>query len=797
MGKLNWHHLLKGSVALSVLASTAPVYAQNQDNDNDDDGVEEIYVTARKKRELVVDVPMNIATVGATEIGKRNLINKEDVYRTIAGAASPRGQLILRGLSGSNGAAPGTTTTFTDLIPYNFSNLFDVERIEVLRGPQGTLWGSNAIGGTVQVITNKPNLSETEVIGSVQMNTEKNRPGTGIRASAAFNMPLIEDKLALRVTGSLGHENKKILNTYTGTVGKQEDHFIRAQLLWAADEDTRVNLFYVNERDHETGEDDVDVNSPSYYYNAVLTANPDATYGYDVAFEFPSCPEGSTRSTCRGMPLDGHNPRFTAYGLMDRFDKDKVDLWGVNIERDNVFGVADFVYSGSYRKTGDHGRQAWWSRADANDMFRTWIIDKSDDRRWTHEARLQSNSEDSAFDWTVGTFYDQFETLPSEDNQWQYHASDDKSRAIAAYLWGSYWGLGDPSVIGQTLYGDDTKNYNSTIHRYKTKEFAIFGELSYEFDLGDAGSLEVTGGLRYYDLDDDLHTEVSGIWIDPTNLTRSETITKDGESGTRKKFSLNYKPTDTLGIFAIYSEGYRRGGNNGPAAPADCAADENIGSYTDRYSSDKIKNYEVGVKGHAFDRRVSFSSAAYRIDWSGVQASVYMPSCGFSYTANAASARSQGLEFESTSTLMDGLQLIVNASYTDSKMTSDVAALGAEDGDDMTMVPKYNFYVALDKEFEFLNREASVRLEMNGYGKYKSHFNVKDTDISPAYEVVNLNATLALNDSATLSFFINNLFNKEIILYKRSRSRSDWSGNALWHNYADERNLSVRLDFKF
>lgn len=760
--------------------------------------IEEIYVTARKKRELTVDVPMNISSVGTAEIEKRNLINKEELFRQVAGGAAPRGELILRGLSGSNSSFPGTTTTFTDLIPYNFSNLFDVQRVEVLRGPQGTLWGSNAIGGTVQVITNKPNLQEMEVLASVQMNTEKNRPGTGVRASAALNVPLIQDKLALRVTGSMGTENKKTLNTYTGVIGKNEDHFIRAQLLWAPDEDTRINLMYVNEYDKETGDDDVDVNAPSYYYSAILTPNDAATYGYDVAFDFPSCPAGTTnRSSCRGAPLNGHNPNFTSYGLMDPFDFDRVDLWGLNVERDNLFGIGDFIYSGSYRETSDHGQQAWWSRADANDMFRTWIIDKSDDQRWTHEARLQSNDEDTAFDWTVGAFYDSFKTLPSDSIQWQYHASDDRSRAIAAYLWGDYWGLGDPSVIGQTLYGDDTKNYNVTYNKYETTELALFGELSYTFDLGDAGSLELTGGLRYYDLQDDIDVEESGIWIDPWTLSTINTITQDGETGTRKKFSINYKPSNNIGIFAIYSEGYRRGGNNGASAPNDCANDENIGSYTDRYDSDQIKNYEIGIKGSAFDRRFTFSSAAYRIDWTGVQASVYMPSCGFSYTANAASARTQGLEFESTTLLGSDFQLIVNAAYTDSKITSDVTALGASDGDDMTMVPKYNFYLALDKSFDVWDREASARVEFNGYGEYKTHFNVGDADIVPAYTVVNFNAGIQLNESSRLSLILNNVFNDNIILYKRSRSRSDWSGNALWENYADERNLSIRLDFKF
>ena len=115
----------------------------------------------------------------------------------------------------------------------------------------------------------------------------------------------------------------------------------------------------------------------------------------------------------------------------------------------------------------------------------------------------------------------------------------------------------------------------------------------------------------------------------------------------------------------------------------------------------------------------------------------------------------------------------------------------------MTMVPKYNFYVALDKEFTLWRKDASVRLEMLGYGEYKSHFNVRDDDISPAYQVLNLNGSFAVTDNARISVFVNNLLDSNIITYKRSRSRSDWSGNALWYTYGQERNVTVRLDVSF
>ena len=407
--------------------------------------------------------------------------------------------------------------------------------------------------------------------------------------------------------------------------------------------------------------------------------------------------------------------------------------------------------------------------------------------------RLQSNG-DGPLQWTVGAFYDEVDWKNTPDGQWQYHASDNRSRAIAEYLWGFYYDLGDPTQIGLDLYGDGTKNYNYNQIKYNNQETAFFGEVGYTIGFDNGHSLELTGGIRNYDLQDDIHTEVSGIWIGPE---AQETITKDGESGNRYKFSANYMPSDTFSVFFVYAEGYRPGGNNGPNLPNDCVGDPNAGAYVDRYESDQIENYEIGIKGLAFDRRFQFSSAVYHIDWTGVQTSVYMPTCGFSYMANAATAESDGVEFESTTLLTDTLQLQVNAAYTDSRMTSDVELLGAEAGESMTMVPEYNFYVALDQQVTLWGRDGSVRLDYSGYGEYKSHFNTKPEDISPAYEVLNLSGNLLVNDNARVGIYINNVLNDEIITYKRSRYRFEWSLGDLYYYYGAERNVSLRVDFNF
>ena len=758
--------------------------------------IDEIIVTARKKPEVILDIPMNISSISEEEIRRRNIIDKTDLYRSIAGASSPRGQLILRGLSGSNSSAPNTTNVWTDGVPFNFDNVYDVQRVEILRGPQGTLYGSNAIGGTVHIITNKPDLNELQISGSVMFQNEKNRSGTEVRGFGIVNVPIVEGSLGLRVTAQSGSKTGKILNINDGHRGGTEDEFLRAQLLWEPNDKTRVNLSVVKDDKFSDEYGDVDLSTPPYFYEAILTPNDAATYGYDVTLTFPDCPSGASRPECKlhsngGLIQDGYNPDFATWYLLNHFNANDTSLIGLTIDRDDLFNGVNLSYAGSYRDSNTSGRQNHWSRYDAQDMFRTWIDDTNGWTRFTHELRLQSSG-DGPLEWTVGAFYDDTRGKPNDSVQWQYHASDNRSRAIADYLWGYWWGYEDPTQLGIDLYGNGNVHYNGSQLRWDDTETAYFGEVSYTMDLQDGKTLELTGGIRFYDIKNDYHYTDSGLWNTET------TDVKDGEDGNRIKLSANYRPSENLSVFGVYSEGYRPGGNNGPSTPVSCRNDPAVGDYSDRYTSDQTENTEIGFKGLAFNRRVQFSGAVYQIDWSDVQASIYMQTCGFSYMANAATAESKGFELETTSMLSEDLKLIVNYSRTKSEMTSDVPTIGASAGDDMTMVPKYNYYIALDKEVVLLGREGNVRVDINGYGKYKSHFNVREQDISPAYEVVNLQASLQVSENTRINVIVNNLLDKRIVRYKNSRSRSVDSYWAIHHTYyAPDRSVAVRMDYTF
>jgi len=794
--KLAW--AIRAAIASSVTATAAglslPALAQNNNA-----MMEEIIVSARKRDETLTEVPMNISAVGAVEIEKRNLVSKEDLFRTLPGASMPRGQLILRGLSGGNDASPDTTSTFTDGVLFNFSDLFDVSRVEVLRGPQGTLWGSNAIGGTVQVISNKPDPTEFEVFGSLQTSAERNVDGHETRAYIGVNLPL-GDSMALRVVGSSSNEPGRILNAATGNVNSDDENWTRAQLLWNIDDDSELTVGYWHTEERALGSEWGDVSSGGRYVPS-LTANPSAPNGYDVTYDYESCgDQGRVECMSSSSFVHSHPSKYTIWESVDEWFEREKDLFTLAYTNNNIADIASFSYVGSYADTSTR-ELANWSRNDLLDAAKTWILEKDTNlygrqpgERVTHELRFQSIG-DGAISWTAGYYFNKYELDAVPDMQFQYHETSPEALAITTEVW-TYWGyITDwdlPGVetidqFGEAVYGDPSKNYNIAHEYTRKEEHALYGEVSYLTDLAE-GELELTAGVRFYDIEDEQRVVETGVWVGPGGAVTDEGGGNDGDT---LKFSASYRPSDDLSFYAVYSEGYRPGGSTLPILPVSCQSDPNAQFWKPRFESDTIENYEFGIKGALFERRFRFSSAIYTIDWTGLQTRVDMDTCGFPFTGNAASAESSGFEFESTTFLTDTLTATLNFSYSSTELTSDAPSFGGLKGEDLSMVPSYNFYAALDKTFDVMDRPASLRLEVEGYDEYKSHYRASELDIAPDYTRWNASASIEASDSVRLSVHVNNLLNEEIITY-----RTDTSNQDLVY-YAPERTLTVRADVAF
>lgn len=809
--------LLHSSIAASLLLSPVYLYANDSAESAEvtQENLESITVTARRKTETLIEIPMSISNISAQEIQDRNYVDAKDLYRTLAGAAMPRDQLILRGLSGGNDAQPNTTTTFVDDVPIEFTNLSDVERVEVLRGPQGTLYGSNAIGGTVRIITKKPDLDEYELFGSLQAGKEKNVDDADYSYSLGMNIPLLPETLALRVSANSTKDNLPYVNLNTNLHSEIEDRFLRSQLLWQVNPEFAVTLGYSRIEKDTHGSSAGDTSKPGFTNKYTLINSDEAPYGYDVDVFEEDCNPTYSRPDClkgTGPISKGGTPsRYQLWEAIDPWAEENTNLFSLNITHDNLFNVATVNYVGSYREF-DTQALTDWSRLDGQDLFKTWLIDDSYYDRTTHEVRFQNINLSDPLTWTVGAYYDKKETKNNDENQYQYIEDDDAEASLAMYWWAyeedwpdipwweyNNWAGSDLNTINENTYGNPQAVYNYNLIKEYSREFSLFADVAYTFDIGQYGELELSAGIRHYDIKDTIHDNVSGVFIDDADENGEwiESISNDSgeEDGNRYKYSVSWRPSDDLSVYALYSEGYRPGGNNGPLSNA-CAEDPNAKNYSKRYTSDSIDNYELGLKASALDSRVNFSFAAYQIDWTDIKTEIYMDTCGFPFITNAGEAKSQGFEFESTSFITPDLTFTFNTSYTHSTIEEDNDSIDAKKGDDMTMVPDWNVYTALDQGFMFKGMQAYVRADYSYYGEYKTHFNTLDEDKVPSYGYVNLSSRIELSEATKLSLHIDNVFDENALTYARSRSRDD-SFTPNYVEYLPERSLTLRVDFTF
>lgn len=797
---------IKKILFISIMSTSLIANVQAYDDKNNE--IESITVTARHQEERLIDVPMSISSISDVQLTDRNYTNATDVYRTIAGAAMTvnNGQLILRGLSGGNNGSPDTTTTFVDDIPLDFDQLIDIERIEVLRGPQGTLYGSNAIGGTVRIITKKPVLDEFELFGSTQVTSAKNVDDLYGNISLGLNIPLIDDKLAMRIVGNYEDNQLPYKNMHTNVHSEVKEGFVRSKILWKATSDLDISVGYLNIDKSSKGDFLGDGSRPGQKETISLTENLNTKYGYDVDFNYVDCPATASRPECMGgQRYSGTEEKYQLWDLLDPAFDSTTNVTTLNINHNDLFGLAKFVYAGSYSKYKEKSINNW-SRLDANDLFKTWIVNRDELEETTHEIRLHNIYSKNPINWTVGVFYDK-KVTDDLDSQKQLHDTGNKASAIAKAVW---WDI-DVTQLGINTFVDPQQNWENTLISYYQRELSFFGEFSYNLNFSELGSLELSAGIRHFDFKDSYKDESSGIWSESDESALwsedlsslypewSKYTSNDSgeESGNRFKYSVTYKPDVDTSLYALYSEGYRPGGNNSEL-PQSCDADPLAQSRKSRFSSDSIDNYELGIKQSLLDNTFNYSLSVYKIDWTDIRTEVYMDSCGFKYTSNVGEAESKGIEFESIAQLTDDLEITLNASHISAEIKNDNESIGAEAGDDMTMVPDTSVYIAFDYGYQLFEKDAFIRAELNYYGEYKTHFNVRDEDIVPSYTIFNVSGRFDINEELKFGIYINNIFDKNAYSYKAARSRDD-SDLAAQENiqFIPERNITLRIDYTF
>jgi len=646
---------------LSVLALTPAAAAEL------DAGIEEVVVTATKREVSVQDVPVAMQAFTAETLENMGADQVDGYYRMVPNFAvvdrGAGGKLYsIRGIStGLVTQGASTVGVYIDEMPISAAGfqpdprLFDVERVEVLRGPQGTLYGEGSIGGTVRMITPRPDPSA--FAGKADVSWQATADGDpGYKLNAMLNLPLMDDKLALRVSG-LHHD----LGGYIDRIAMPDGVTLDVGALLGLP----PGVIPILGTGPLPGQKDINSEVTSSG-RASLLWNATERLTFEASFMKQTLDADGRNTSVGGVA--GVGELETNFVQAEKV-KDDFDLANFTVSYD--LGWARLFSSTSrYERTRD-------VTADTNDLgeaifptaklpgsgtFTTELQDMT-----SEELRLASTG-DGPLSWIAGYFY------VDKDNGFEQIIVDDYGVFV-----GFMQILGLPVTNARQLL-DQTGRQEETQH-------ALFGELTYKL----TEKLSATVGLRWFDIDQ-RDTLVNND-INILGLGLTDGVSETGESDTVMKFNVNYRWTDDVLVWATASQGFRIGGTNTtPGIP-----DENR-----TYGSDTLWNYEVGARTSWYDNRLVLNGALYYIDWSDIQLALPL---GTAFgTINAGQARIIGAELELQARPAAGLDLALAAGYNDGELTEDTPGAPAGPnpgfkGDRLPGVPRLNFAASAQYTF--------------------------------------------------------------------------------------------------
>ena len=632
--------LIFGSVAIGTLLNSGVAAAQQAPTaPSGASAIQEVVVTANKRRERLLDVGMSVSAISGEALARNQTLDLEDLAAQVPGFSLARGgssnaggtgsRLILRGLNAS-GYGP-TAATIVDDIPFSLSgsnsfggyfatdlDSYDMNQIEVLRGPQGSLYGASAEGGLIKYVTNAPDPKGYHAgieLGALSLE----HGGAGGSAKGFVNVPLLDGTAAVRATIFDEELPGWIGDSLRGKSRDNEGHRYggRLSLLWTPTNDLTIRTTAIYQTARAGGTDRVLVNGSG-------NANPFGLsngYNYDTYLAEPNSQISSIYSV--NVEYNLHWARLqsiTSYGTgKNTYNADAFFL-------DNVF-------------------------APKTEVPEKGIFPL---HKFSQELRLTSEPGNTIF---------------SHPFEWQLGAFDTRERSNFLF---DYVELGVPSgnVIGGPLIYAGGRSSYSEVAGYAdgtyhfTPQFDV--ELGGRIFSNKVRSQSVQGGT------------LLGFGITP--LKQYSSSESSGTYSIAPRFHLN---PDML-IYARVASGYRPGGPDNPIPNGPPGAPTS-------FTSDSLVSYETGFKGSLFEKRLTVDVAAYYIDWSKVQVQILVPFNGLNYgeTENAGAAVSQGLEWSLNWNPTRGLNLGLVGAYDDAHLTADIPnSGGGRKGDRLPYVPK-------------------------------------------------------------------------------------------------------------
>jgi iron complex outermembrane receptor protein len=664
---------------LTLCASAAGASAPNE--------LQEIVVTAEKRESTVQKTPISITAITGQDLLERGVNTAQELAMEVPGLAVEslgpgQGQYQIRGLTAIGGES-ATVGFYLDEIsmtpPVNATvgkvsidpDLYDLERVEVLRGPQGTLYGSGSMGGTIKLVTSRPDPSSFRASSD---STVSGTDGGGVNygQKGMVNLPLIDDKLALRIVGIYTHTSgwidrivvpglpvatNPIPGFYGATRGdalsspashvynKVNDEDLegaRASLLFKPTDRLSITAGIFYQR--------ITVGGPSTFDSDPGTL---AHYEpFDIAEPFSD--QVQVDSLTISLALDP----FTITSATGYWDRRSRQTQDISEEVQQIFQLPSFATAGGLG------------------LGAASIIEENHTRQFSQEVRLTSNNTEG-LQWILGGYY---------------------SNYFEAFIVDSYipglLTLGGGGVFPTDIFVQQ----NSPFRLYQR---AAFGNLSYKFD----SAFKITAGLRYYNFGNSVAVVESGVVSPSGDATTTSEGASASNSGVNPMMTLSYSVTNDLLLYATAAKGYREGASNFPiptTGPIGSFCEQNLQALGRtqaplEYDPDTVWSYEIGEKGKFLDQRLTVNADVYYLRWSKVQVPISLP-CGYSYIDNAATAAVEGGELEIHANLTEGLSVIQNAGYTFAKYIEDVPAANIVAGERLLDVPMWTISTILKFE---------------------------------------------------------------------------------------------------
>ena len=687
------------------------------------DSLEEVVVTATRRDTAILDIPYSISSISSTSLDDSHIQSLSDLTKLIAGVSfvdqgpTSRSNFVLRGINANGSDHPSTNTvapvsTYIGETPLFISlHIDDLDRVEVLRGPQGTLYGSGSLAGTIRFIPKKPDPSgyHAGVEGDGAVLSEGNGANGAFRGM--INVP-VSDVAAFRLSGGYQHYAGFINENYIVKLGPPSTAInspvgipvsadpnnqllgpmafspvkdantanlwqARASFLYKPNSSFSMLLSYYHQDDRSNGQQAA---SPNFFGTVDTPPSQNPFYSAAYPVSFPT-----------GGVVFPHNGKYDANNSFLLTEHRRADLGSADLTVS--LGFATLTSSTSYyrdRGTSVSDNTGLLTLYPSFYGFLPRMVDyqlNGDELKgFVEELRLVSDVGKN-FDYVVGAFY---QHLQGTSSQLQWIPGQTSYGTLVGNPGGNAATLGDVNDIGS----------GST----DFKDRALFGELTYHL----TAQWQATAGVRFFKQDYFLDSENAfpfcGSFCGDNGNTLGNTSVMKGYSVNDHIFKLNssYKFSEALNAYVNYAEGFRRGGSSGIPVTGPFAGNPALLIYT----PDKAKNFEVGAKGSL--GAVNYTAALFYINWTNFQVDATAIASGAAIAVNGSKARSKGIELQLDGAITHEFTYQIGYSYADATVAQDfavndlntsqqyVAIVTGKVGDPLPNAPKHSATLGLN-----------------------------------------------------------------------------------------------------